>query len=202
MIGPLSYRYTTLILPANNRQVASDELSKEIKEPVSPEDKKDKTASETTQFDKSQKLDPKELRHLQNLQQTDKAVRAHEAAHLAAAGALARGGANFSFQTGPDGQSYAVSGDVQVDMSSIQGDPQATLAKGEKIRRAALAPAQPSGQDIAVAASAARMTAEARMELLQQKPNSETSDEESQNAIRSYQEVAHGYDEHQLDTHA
>ncbi|HEB28611.1 MAG TPA: hypothetical protein ENI05_12700 [Porticoccus sp.] len=202
MIGALSNRHITLILPANNRQVASDEPSKESKKPVSPEDKKDKTASETTHFDKSQKLDPKELRHLQNLQQTDKAVRAHLAAHLAAAGALARGGANFSYQTGPDGQRYAVSGDVQIDMSPLQGDPQATLAKGEQIRRAALAPAQPSGQDISVAASAARMTAEARIELLQQKPSSETRDKESQNAIRSYQEVAHGYDKHQLDTRA
>ena len=202
MISALSNRYTTLILPVYNRQVASDKPSKESTEPVSPEDKKDKRTSETTQFDRSQKLDPKELRHLQNLQQTDKAVRAHEAAHLAAAGTLARGGANFSYQTGPDGQRYAVSGDVQVDMSSIQGDPQATLAKGEQIRRAALAPAQPSGQDIAVAANAAQMAAEARIELIQQKPGSETSDEESQNAIRSYQEVAYGYDKHQLDTHA
>jgi SprA-related family len=202
MISPLSNRHTTLILPVDNRQVASGEPSKESKNPISPEDKKDKTARETTQFDKSQKLDPKELRYLQSLKQTDRAVRAHEAAHLAAAGALARGGANFSYQTGPDGQRYAVSGDVQVDMSSVQGDPQATLAKGEQIRRAALAPAQPSGQDIAVAANAARMSAEARIELLQQKPSSEMGDQESQHAIRSYQEVAYGYDKHRLDTHA
>jgi hypothetical protein len=83
------------------------------------------------------------------LQQIDRQVRAHEQAHLAAAGGLARG-VSFSFTTGPDGQQYA------------------TIQKAQQIRAAASAPANPSGQDRAVAAQASAMEQAARQELAEQ----------------------------------
>ena len=101
------------------------------------------------------------------LQQTDRAVRAHENAHLAAAGGLARG-VSFQYATGPDGQQYAVAGEVSIDSSPVSGDPQATIQKAQQIRAAASAPANPSGQDRAVAAQAAQMEAAARVELAAQ----------------------------------
>lgn len=106
---------------------------------------------------------------LLKLAQTDREVRAHEQAHLAAAGPYARGGATFTFERGPDGRLYAVAGEVAIDTSPVAGDPAETLRKAEAIRAAALAPADPSTQDRAVAAAAAQMAAVAQAELAQQR---------------------------------
>lgn len=94
----------------------------------------------------------------------DNEVRAHEAAHLAAAGGLARGGMQLSYQIGPDGKPYAVGGSVQIDTSE-GSTPQETLKKAAQIEAAATAPANPSPQDLKVAAQARRMAAEARQEI-------------------------------------
>ncbi len=105
-------------------------------------------------------------------------MRTHEAAHKNAAGSLARGGAQFEFETGPDGRRYAVGGEVSIDTSKVPGDPQATIAKAETIQRAATAPAQPSSQDRSVAAQASRMEAEARRELAAEERDGEVTSRE------------------------
>jgi len=48
---------------------------------------------------------------LAKLKARDREVRAHEAAHTAAAGSLAKGGPSFTFQRGSDGRLYAVGGE-------------------------------------------------------------------------------------------
>lgn len=101
------------------------------------------------------------------LKEEDRRVRSHEAAHKAAAGSLARGG-SFSYQTGPDGERYAVGGEVSIDTSPVQGKPSATILKMQQVERAALAPADPSPQDRRVAEQAAAVEAKARGELLAQ----------------------------------
>lgn len=106
-------------------------------------------------------------RLIAKLAETDRKVRAHEATHLAAAGGLAQGGAHFTYQRGPDGKLYATGGDVSIDASSGR-TPQDTIARAERIRAAALAPADPSAQDYKVAAEASSMAAEAQLELAQQ----------------------------------
>lgn len=95
----------------------------------------------------------------------DREVRAHESAHMAAAGGLARGGISLETERGPDGRQYAVGGEVRIDTSAVAGDPQATIAKARQIRRAALAPAEPSSADRSVASQAAAMEAAATAEL-------------------------------------
>lgn len=112
-------------------------------------------------------LSAAEQKVVQELKQRDTVVRAHEAAHLAAAGSIATSGANFSYQQGPDGVRYAIGGEVNIDTSPVSGDPAATLRKADTIRRAALAPAEPSGPDMQVAAKAMSMAAKAQIELLQ-----------------------------------
>ncbi|RMF90863.1 MAG: hypothetical protein D6736_06135 [Nitrospinota bacterium] len=112
-------------------------------------------------------LDPREERIVEELRQRDQEVRAHEQAHLMAAGRYARGGPRFTYQIGPDGKRYAVSGEVPIDVSPVPGDPEATIQKAATIRRAALAPAHPSSADLAIAARAAQMAAQAQQELLQ-----------------------------------
>jgi hypothetical protein len=63
---------------------------------------------------------------------------------------------------------YAVGGEVPIDVSPVPANPQATLQKAEAIQRAALAPAEPSGQDRQVAARAAALALTARQELARQ----------------------------------
>ncbi|MDX2506416.1 MAG: putative metalloprotease CJM1_0395 family protein [Gammaproteobacteria bacterium] len=113
-------------------------------------------------------LSDEEQRQVQELKRRDTEVKAHEQAHLSAAGNLSRGSASFSYETGPDGNRYAVGGEVNIDTSGVSGDPQATLAKAQKIRRAATAPADPSSQDRSVAAQASQMEAQARTDISQQ----------------------------------
>ncbi|MCP4043306.1 MAG: hypothetical protein GY731_15330 [Gammaproteobacteria bacterium] len=105
---------------------------------------------------------------LAKLKARDKQVRAHERAHLSAAGGVARGGAQYSYQTGPDGQRYAVGGEVKIDATKIPGNPEAALRKAEALRRAANAPVQPSAQDRAIALRASLMAAQARREIATQ----------------------------------
>ncbi len=109
--------------------------------------------------------DPRIRALVAELRQRDREVRAHEAAHAAAGGAYVRGGPSFQYTRGPDGRLYAVGGEVQIDVSPVSGDPEATIAKMQVVRRAALAPARPSAQDRAVAARAAQAEMRARMEL-------------------------------------
>lgn len=110
-------------------------------------------------------LTDEERQQVEQLQKRDTEVRRHEQAHKAAAGQFARGGATFETQTGPDGRSYAVGGEVSIDTSPVEGDPQATIRKMQQIQAAALAPAEPSSQDRQVAAQAARAAQQARAEL-------------------------------------
>lgn len=102
------------------------------------------------------------------LQARDREVRAHEMAHLAAAGGYATGGASYVYQAGPDGKRYAIGGEVGIDTSAVPGDPEATLQKAMVVQRAALAPAEPSAQDLKVAGLAMQMAAQACIEMAQQ----------------------------------
>ncbi len=105
---------------------------------------------------------------LKQLKARDQEVRAHEAAHLASAGGLARGGVHFTYQRGSDGQQYAIGGSVNIDTSPVSGDPKATIDKARVVRAAALAPSDPSDQDRAVAAAATQMAQQAQTALAQQ----------------------------------
>lgn len=114
-------------------------------------------------------LSSQERRELQELKTRDRAVRAHEQAHIAAAGSLARGGASFEYKEGPDGKRYAVGGEVDVDTGKVSGDPEATIDKARRIRQAALAPVDPSAQDRRIAAKATSMEQTARLELARER---------------------------------
>lgn len=112
-------------------------------------------------------LTPEELRLVQRLSQRDREVRAHEQAHVAAGGQYVTSGPSYDYQTGPDGRRYAIGGEVGIDTSPIPGDPEATVEKARVLIRAALAPMNPSSQDLRVAASARSMEVEASAELLE-----------------------------------
>jgi len=112
-------------------------------------------------------LNQAELAVVAKLAVTDRHVRAHEEAHLAAAGPYARSGPSYTMASGPDGKLYAVGGEVELDVGPVEGDPEATIKKAETVRAAANAPADPSTQDRQVAAEASRMEAVAEQEVAQ-----------------------------------
>lgn len=136
----------------------------------------------------SLQLSPEAQEQLRKLQQRDAEVRTHEAAHLAAAGQYAVGGAHYEYQKGPDGRQYAIGGHVDIDTSPVPGDAEATERKAEQVRRAAMAPGAPSAQDSKVAASAAHMSAEAKNETQKdEREDAEVSgNKEAQRASRAY----------------
>lgn len=111
-----------------------------------------------------QELSQEEIKLVTELQKRDKEVRTHEQAHLAAAGQYAAGGASFSFITGPDGKRYANAGSVPIDLGK-EKTPEATIQKMRTVRRAALAPASPSGADRSIAAQASAKEIQAMKEM-------------------------------------
>lgn len=110
------------------------------------------------------RLSDEDKRLIRELQKRDQEVRAHERAHKTAAGSLARGSATYTYQIGPDGRRYAIGGEVHIDVSP-GSTPEESLEKVRRIRSAASAPSEPSAQDHSVASDAARLEAEARKEL-------------------------------------
>ena len=114
-------------------------------------------------------LTEEEQKQIDELKARDREVKTHEQAHIAAGGSYVKGGATYDYQTGPDGKQYAVGGSVNIDTSPVDGDPEATIAKAQVVIKAALAPAEPSGQDQKVASAARQMMSEARKELNSQK---------------------------------
>jgi len=104
-----------------------------------------------------------EQRVIQKLQARDAEVRAHESAHKAAGGSLA-GAASYTYQQGPDGRNYAIGGEVSIRMPG-SGSPETLARNAQQVRRAAMAPANPSGSDAAIAAMATRAEQQARADI-------------------------------------
>ncbi len=115
-----------------------------------------------------------ERQQVDELKERDHKVRRHEQAHIAASGQYVRGGARMEYETGPDGKRYATGGEVLIDTSRIPSDPAGTIRKMQTVRRAALAPAEPSPTDRRIAAEAQAKENQARLEL--QARNDETED--------------------------
>ncbi len=115
-----------------------------------------------------EELSEQEKKEVEKLKTRDQEVRDHERAHMMAGGTLVRKGASYQYETGPDGKRYAVGGEVSIDASPVEDNPEATIRKMQQVKRAALAPAEPSSQDRAVAASASQKEAQARVELRQE----------------------------------
>lgn len=109
-------------------------------------------------------LSDQELELIQKLAARDREVRDHEQAHANVGGELADA-PSYQYEKGPDGKNYAVGGEVPIAIQEVAGDPKATLENARKVQRAALAPAEPSGQDRRVAARAAQLEQQALREI-------------------------------------
>lgn len=186
-ITDTSYAMNYYSTPAQSNNKAND-VENNADNSVSSGDKTSNAENNTQNNDKNAgqknigELSLEEQRIVTELQAADTNVRAHEAAHMAAGGGLTSP-ASYTYERGPDNKMYAVAGEVGI--STGEGNtPQESLNKAQTIRRAALAPADPSPQDLKVAAQAASMEMSARAQIMQEKmaqnsKNSNNSNETS-----------------------
>ncbi|MDX1756763.1 MAG: putative metalloprotease CJM1_0395 family protein [Marinobacter sp.] len=126
----------------------------------------DESASPRDSTAATRRQEQAELQELARLKARDREVRAHEQAHQSVGGQYASA-PSYTYQRGPDGVQYAVGGEVNIDIAPVADNPQATIDKMRTVRAAALAPAEPSGQDRAVAAEAMQLMMQAQQELAQ-----------------------------------
>ncbi|MEG0473045.1 MAG: putative metalloprotease CJM1_0395 family protein, partial [Solibacillus sp.] len=107
-------------------------------------------------------VQPEVKNEIEQLKGIQREVIAHESAHKAA-GAGVTGSISYSHTTGPDDQRYIIGGEVSIQMPNA-GESDRTISLLEKVRQAALAPAEPSAQDLRVAASASTQIQQVRAE--------------------------------------
>jgi len=88
----------------------------------------------------------------------------HELAHKSVGGELA-GPIRYKYTKGPDGRMYITGGEVPLKLKEGK-TPEETVEVAQKVKRAALAPVNPSPQDRAIAAKATAMEIKARIEML------------------------------------
>ncbi|WP_368153939.1 putative metalloprotease CJM1_0395 family protein [Aeromonas sp. s9] len=144
----------------------------------------------------------KQQRQVAALVERDLEVRKHEQAHQVAGGEHA-GSPTYQFSRGPDGKRYATGGEVAIDIGAIPGDPAATIAKMQQVRAAALAPEQPSSQDLSVARAASGKEAQARKDLMTLRqettgPLGAYMDNRNQVIARHYQQAVRPASPHSL----
>jgi len=117
-----------------------------------------KEGAEQEQRNQQQSAEPvlteEDKQETEDLKARDQEVRTHEQAHAATGGQYA-GSPQYEYTTGPDNKRYVTGGEVSIDISEEPSAEQ-TLRKMQQVRAAALAPAQPSSQDLKVAAEAAQ----------------------------------------------
>lgn len=173
-----SYGYTNPYVKTNesSNQAKMVGLDGKNEEEVSQNGEETENSNQTG----LEELTPEEKQQVSELQARDTEVRAHEAAHLAAAGSLAAGGASFTYQQGPDGKQYAIGGEVPIDTSE-GNTPEETIARMRQVKAAATAPADPSGADMRIASTAAMIEMKAQMELSKEK-----AEETAQNGANPY----------------
>lgn len=174
---------------AAQNDTESDSEEKAVKtDPENKEDKdKQKVGKENDKKSNGEELTDEEQAEVQKLKERDQEVRTHEKAHQTAGGQYASAPV-YDFKKGPDGKDYAVGGHVNIDTSK-ESDPDKTIEKMRVVIKAAKAPAQPSGQDMKVAAEAQQTLNEAQMEKAKKQQESMKANENPQKTEDSETEV-------------
>lgn len=133
--------------------------------------------------EEQKKDDPQVQQEITLLRSIEEKVKAHEAAHKAAGGAIT-GAVSYSYTRGPDGKNYITGGEVPISVSPGK-TPQETARRMQQVIQAALAPADPSPQDRAVAAQAATIAQNARQQ---------ESETETQTGVNAQADAEYGVD--------
>ncbi len=183
----------------NSDPVDDTDNDKSIVNKSSADKAKEKEQKEAAQNHNGKKqngeyLTDEEQSEVEQLKARDTEVRTHEQAHQSAGGSYA-GSPQYEYKTGPDGNKYITDGHVNIDIGK-ESTPEKTIEKMRTVISAAHAPAQPSGQDLKVAAEAQQKMSEAQQELseentkennqkLNKHESSATSDKNSTNSNSS-----------------
>lgn len=165
VIGPVPF--TSVSWQPGGSHIGNAEAARRVGGPGHGETPGRANEGETAQQPNSEILSQEELRQLEQLKATDREVRQHETAHQVAGGQYT-GAASYQFEHGPDGQRYAVAGEVTIDYGPVPGDPSATIGKMQQVISAALASASPSPKDRQIASQARQYLLTAHLELAQQ----------------------------------
>ncbi|MCT8986725.1 putative metalloprotease CJM1_0395 family protein [Shewanella phaeophyticola] len=172
---------TDTVVTTSNPQASSADTSAQIENETSEQNAQQQEVDKQIE-QKQQQIELAEAAQIAELAKRDVEVKTHEQAHAAVGGSLAQS-PSYEYEKGPDGRRYAVDGEVSIDVSTVAGDPQATLTKMQKVYAAAMAPVQPSMADIRVAAQALQNISEAKQALAVERQQSVMTTEESQKII-------------------
>lgn len=151
---------TALPLPGSSSEKAAHLASSEAAEDEEKPARPGATGTGGEPLTKEQESQVRELK------KRDAEVKAHEQAHAAVGGSYASA-PTYTYTKGPDGKKYAIGGEVQID-TSPERTPDATIRKMDIVVAAALAPADPSAQDRAVARQAQQQRLEAQNQRAEQ----------------------------------
>ncbi|MGN0901940.1 MAG: putative metalloprotease CJM1_0395 family protein [Succinivibrio sp.] len=188
-----AYGYVSSI--NTDKSTNASEESDKLTEATDPVEKKEKEEEKQEQkIDKNDKksngeyLTDEEQKELDELKSRDQEVKAHEQAHQRAGGSYASS-PEYEYEKGPDGNSYATGGHVNIDVSK-ENTPEKTISKMQTVIKAAHAPAEPSSQDLKVAAQAQQTLAEAQRELQQQSMENSKTGSQDQNSNQESSKTA------------
>ena len=151
----------------NDEAIISDEAKSLLASEESNASDNEQTKSEDKASQLKEELTSEEKQQVSELKTRDAEVRAHEQAHMAAAAGISASAPSYDYEMGPDGKRYAVGGEVNISFNE-SGNPSSDIVKAQTMKNAALAPAQPSGQDLAVARHADSLIAQFKEKLSQQ----------------------------------
>ncbi|MBD3585725.1 hypothetical protein HHX48_08270 [Salinimonas sp. HHU 13199] len=130
-------------------------------------DKSGKEQQESAGREHAEQEQQAQKKESEALEKRDREVRTHEQAHSAAGGQYASS-PSYEYTTGPDNKRYVTHGEVSIDTSEAT-TPAKTVQKMEQVRQAALAPVQPSAQDMKVASDAGQAISRANSEMAAEK---------------------------------
>lgn len=160
--------------------------NKVIAEDDEQQEQQSKGGSEQEASEQEQQNQEAEQQQIEELKARDREVRLHEQAHARVGGQYA-GSPTYEYQRGPDGNNYAVGGQVMIDVAEVPNDPKATIDKMQTVRAAALAPAEPSGADRAIAADATQKMASAQADLAQRAISGDEESESKRGSVGTYE---------------
>lgn len=109
-------------------------------------------------------------RIIEQLKSRDKEVRSHEASHSISPELVKIGSAQFDYTIGPDGKAYATGGRVTLSTGSAM-TPEEALSKAEALKKASMAPGEPSTKDFQALNAAVAMEFEAKNRIYSEDNN-------------------------------
>lgn len=104
--------------------------------------------------------DSDKQRVIEDLKKRDRDVREHESAHASDPRLVKIGSAQYDYTIGPDGKAYATGGRVTLSTGTSR-TPEEAIDKAEALKRASMAPGEPSSKDFQAMNAASAMEFEA-----------------------------------------